>query len=988
MPVLVANQEIAFSGTTTPRSFASITWLQGDLITIIAAGEGQSNVGSPTVSGLTFTATTDLNAATNCEVEFFQATAAADGSGAIALTGTATKHFGAELWQWRGHGGVGTIGTSQTGAATATVSMTVAEGSAVCGIWADFNAGAAGKTGTPTVNVEREDAQQSGSLTVWSADWLAQAAGTRSYGITSATSSKATLLFVEILEGPVIDRGSAHTTGGSSATNTLTSASFTPAVGSTLVVCTSGTWNLPTPALSVADTWGGTWTKKATTPKDYGGGYHSLCEIWTSPRTGTGAGTITVTRTAGTVDQFHFAEFLEAPATVGVGETGAVTSSGWTASQAVTLSHQPGKSSIIITCVDIGDIGASQLATIAVAPTGYSKINAYSENTWEVVASAYKKGSAAVSPAWGNTRSGPQGFVLACAVELLVGTESDDFNRANANLGLQWEDSGGGTSGWSVSSNKAVKVSGDDFAFNVTDLGSADMFVEADIADHTTGFIVLDVRATRGGGATCYMGFANPANHTYTIGKVVGGSYTDVGTPSGTSSTAVHLRLEVQGSTLRLYDFGVLKRTETDSSITTGHWAGMNAGTDAGTNAVDNWQAGLLVSGGPATVTAVILGDWGALTASVAAAVTHDVVVLGSWGGLTASVAAVPVHDVVALGAWGGLTASVAATPVHDVVALGAWGGLTSTVTAAPQHEAVATGDWGSLVATASADVTHAVTALGAWGGLDAQVVADVSTPGTAVLEGDWGGLTATATANVTHDVILVGSWGALVGTVVAAPQHAATALGDWGGLTAAATATPEHPVVAAGNWGGLTGTVIAVTSVQAVATATWGGLTAEAVATATTPGTVSAILLGNWGALVAHATAGPPDQPGQSSAVWNGPSAFVEWLSVYAYVVLGDSMSVPAVVGDLIDLTVTYRPPTGSVASVSAAELITRSPAGVEVRTPGTQLSTNVWRFTSPTRINEAGLWVVRVNANAGLIDSLEFVLDIARSRYDVPVP
>lgn len=202
-----AYQEIAYTSTgNTALTFASITWLTNDLVIVwgVCEDTGARTLGTPTVAGLTFSllAGFPLAAGSNTWVAGWQATAAAGGSGTVSTTptGNTAQHVGAGLWQWRGHDGIGVIGAVQAGAATATVSLTVSANSGVCGVWGDWNATAAGGTGTPTVNVEREDAVEAGAYSVWSADWLAQAAGTRGYGRTSATGAKSTLGFVEVKE--------------------------------------------------------------------------------------------------------------------------------------------------------------------------------------------------------------------------------------------------------------------------------------------------------------------------------------------------------------------------------------------------------------------------------------------------------------------------------------------------------------------------------------------------------------------------------------------------------------------------------------------------------------------------------------------------------------------------------------------------------------------------------------------------------------------
>lgn len=208
---LVAYQEVAYAAHTgsppVATTFTSITWASGDLVTIVASTEDSVTItlATPTVTGLTFSAISGfpLTAGSNCGMYAWQATAASASSGSVSITRTgAGTVWGAGLWQWSGHNGLGNHATSQTSAAVASVSLTVSTNSAVVGSKADWNAAAAGYTGTPTVNVEREDAQEgpSPNFTCWSADWLAQAAGTRNYGTTTTSGTKDTLGFVEIKE--------------------------------------------------------------------------------------------------------------------------------------------------------------------------------------------------------------------------------------------------------------------------------------------------------------------------------------------------------------------------------------------------------------------------------------------------------------------------------------------------------------------------------------------------------------------------------------------------------------------------------------------------------------------------------------------------------------------------------------------------------------------------------------------------------------------
>lgn len=182
----------------------------------------------------------------------------------------------------------------------------------------------------------------------------------------------------------------------------------------------------------------------------------------------------------------------------------------------------------------------------------------------------------------------------AADVVVITGTFSaptawgDNFNRANGNLGAAWTHST-----WVVASNQATKSSGNDYATFLQDVGSADMWVEADVTPNA-GFGVINLRHPSGTDqATAYLGFWDPAGH-FTIGKSLSGAYQDVNNPGGTTDVPTapfKLRLEAQGTTLRLYVNGTLKMSGTDTSITTGRWAGLNAGTGP---TFDNFRCGPL----------------------------------------------------------------------------------------------------------------------------------------------------------------------------------------------------------------------------------------------------------------------------------------------------------------------------------------------------------------------------------------------------------
>jgi hypothetical protein len=177
---------------------------------------------------------------------------------------------------------------------------------------------------------------------------------------------------------------------------------------------------------------------------------------------------------------------------------------------------------------------------------------------------------------------------------------ADDFNRANGALGGNWLF---GTGNFTIVSNHAHCTNAD-FAVYNADTGTPDMFVEADVLNWDATYTVIHGRTTPGTrGSNCYEAFIVPiangavTTRTATIGKTVGGGYSDIPGGSATitrpNTAGCKLRLEMQGTTLRLYVDGVLAVTTTDSALTTGNYAGINAQSNGD---FDNWSAGPVVA--------------------------------------------------------------------------------------------------------------------------------------------------------------------------------------------------------------------------------------------------------------------------------------------------------------------------------------------------------------------------------------------------------
>jgi hypothetical protein len=98
----------------------------------------------------------------------------------------------------------------------------------------------------------------------------------------------------------------------------------------------------------------------------------------------------------------------------------------------------------------------------------------------------------------------------------------------------------------------------------------------------------------------------------YTIVKIVSGTYTELGSTSGTGDSASNniLKLEVNGSDLDLYgnDGTELKVSVTDTSITGNLHAGISGShTGSNRNQWNNFEAGDLSPGGGSARSSVVI---------------------------------------------------------------------------------------------------------------------------------------------------------------------------------------------------------------------------------------------------------------------------------------------------------------------------------------------------------------------------------------------
>ena len=169
---------------------------------------------------------------------------------------------------------------------------------------------------------------------------------------------------------------------------------------------------------------------------------------------------------------------------------------------------------------------------------------------------------------------------------------TDDFNRANGTLTTPW------VGGWEISSNKAIRSTGTEFALYGVDLGTLDHYIEADV--YAASFGVINIRRPSDNSWNGILAFIHPDSGHAVIGYVNGGSYSDLeegtdvyetNTVSGIGEVTHRLRLEGEGTAVRFYVDGALALTATAPSIPSGNYVGFNAADSQ--SLFDNFECGI-----------------------------------------------------------------------------------------------------------------------------------------------------------------------------------------------------------------------------------------------------------------------------------------------------------------------------------------------------------------------------------------------------------
>ena len=176
---------------------------------------------------------------------------------------------------------------------------------------------------------------------------------------------------------------------------------------------------------------------------------------------------------------------------------------------------------------------------------------------------------------------------------------TDDFNRADGGLGANWTTH---LAAPTIASNQAVAATSNAYnsAYWNADAFGADQYSEIIVGDADAYRGCLVRASGSGGSANAYGCYAGSSLNSFglPVGKWVAGSFSVLDTISFGLVTDDRLRLEVSGTTLRVYVNDTQVGTDlTDTDLSAGS-AGIVLYQSAETPCINAWDGGNLGGGG------------------------------------------------------------------------------------------------------------------------------------------------------------------------------------------------------------------------------------------------------------------------------------------------------------------------------------------------------------------------------------------------------
>jgi len=199
---------------------------------------------------------------------------------------------------------------------------------------------------------------------------------------------------------------------------------------------------------------------------------------------------------------------------------------------------------------------------------------------------------------------------------------TDDFNRADTTtLGLNWTNRKGGDTSYGISTNRAsIGLNQDTASFSNVSVFGSDQYSQVALSglsgtNNETGLgVCVRCDTTNLGGGAPYINYyyavVNTAGaNNVTVAKFVADTYTQLGQRTQAWTDGDILKLEAQGSTIRVYRNGTqLGASFTDSTIAVGQ-PELAHGASFATGFIDNWEGGdIAVGGAGATAKMLLMG--------------------------------------------------------------------------------------------------------------------------------------------------------------------------------------------------------------------------------------------------------------------------------------------------------------------------------------------------------------------------------------------
>jgi hypothetical protein len=172
-----------------------------------------------------------------------------------------------------------------------------------------------------------------------------------------------------------------------------------------------------------------------------------------------------------------------------------------------------------------------------------------------------------------------------------MATYSDDFNRANSTSIGNWLEN---TSGWAINNNQLQPDDVPSYVVYTSPLDTSDQYVEVVISTIATTSLGVFARSNQFGNS--FYLWRNDGT-SWDLFENDSGSFTAIGNSfAGSASNGDVARIQVQGSTISGYVNGVLRATATNTTITSGLYAGVRNGADSSPR-YDNFLASDISSG-------------------------------------------------------------------------------------------------------------------------------------------------------------------------------------------------------------------------------------------------------------------------------------------------------------------------------------------------------------------------------------------------------